>query len=120
LLVATVNLEGTKVKVNHAWLAPAARYNLSVGQMAEDKDWMFVLDKRECQTYDAQSRELIRRTPKRGRLYKLSRSMTKRATLEVIGNGRTKQEGDAIEFGMRGPPQVGRFWPRWGREMMVS
>jgi len=70
--IATVNVGGTTVKMSRTLFAPAVRYSLlSVGQMTEEKNWIFVFDKSECRIYDAQSRELIGRTPKRGRLYKL-------------------------------------------------
>jgi len=54
-----VNVGGTTVKMSRTLFPPAARYNLlSVGQMTEEKDWIFVFDKSECRIYDAQSREL--------------------------------------------------------------
>jgi len=92
-----VNVGRTTVKISRTLFAPAAWYSLlSVGQMTDEKDWIFVFDKRECRIYDAQSRELIGRTPKRGRLYKLGGSMTKCATPAVADNGRAKQGAGEI------------------------
>jgi len=47
--IATLNVGGTTVKMSQTLFAPAAQYNLlSVGQMTEEKDWIFVFDKSEC------------------------------------------------------------------------